>query len=561
MTSRYCLHPGRHITASNRFQIQRVIMKNRRLLGLTRSLCPLLGFCLFFQLIILPVKVRALDTFLPSATEPLKSPEKQPGKRVESNGDKNPGSQPTTSQVTVQWARPDPAAKNAEPALEKPKIKKLTLETAVNRALQANRGLADAMDQVEGTRLSLVSAESEFELKIFPGAEAGITGAGGEGSDEILGAGISLQKRFARGTDINVSPNMRKIGDTYQTAVDTSLTQPLLRGIDREYNLSGVQNAEFGVRSDRRSLYLTQVTTVLNTIGAVYEVIRQKELFRLNEDSALRLRSHAEAARAKEKIGVSSPIDVYRAGIQQKQAEDNLNTAREAYQDALDNLKILLALPLEEEVVVETPLTYNLVRLGKEEAVRTALKNRVELDQSADNIREAQRLSRVAKHNTWPDLDLVLNYSRFGSGENFGDGTRFNDDSWNVGLVTSTDLARTAERAVYDQSLLNVRVARRNAGLLRDEVIREVKRNLRNLSVSEKGIAIQEEQIRQSKGQLELAQVKFRWGLANNFDLVDAETELRRAETNLLSAVLDYIIGSHRLRAALGTLIERPEKF
>jgi len=519
-----------------------------QLLSLKNHFCRLISFCLTFQFIILMPKTWVIDSFVLASEKSVQIPAKQVGNWVE-------------PMATVPLITADQAAKKAEPALKKPKIKKLTLETAINRALEANRGLADAMDQVEGRRLSLVSAESEFELKIFPGAEAGITGASGEGSDETLGVGISLQKRFDMGTDINVGPNMRKMGDTYQTGVDTSLSQPLLRGIDREYNLSGVHNAEFGARLSRRSLYLTQVNTVLNTIGTVYEAIRQKELFRLNEDSALRLRTHAEAARVKEKIGLSSPIDVYRAGIQQKQAEDNLNTAREAYQDALDNLKILLALPLEEELLVEAPLRYNLVRLAKEKAVRTALKNRVELDQSEDNIREAGRLSRVAKHNTWPDLDLVLNYSRFGSRENFGDSTKFNQDSWNVSLVSSTDLARTAERAAYDQSLLNVRVVRRNAGLLRDEVVREVKRNLRNLRVSEKGITIQEEQIRQAKGQLELSQVKFRWGLANNFDLIDAETELRRAETNLLSAVLDYIIGSHRLRAALGTLLERPKKF
>jgi outer membrane protein len=523
------------------------------LLSLTNRLCRIIIFCVTFQMIILQPMVGVADFLVLAAEKLVQAPHKQVAKNLNSNI--------TIPAATAPSVMDDQVAKKAEAALKKSEIKKLTLETAINRALEANRGVADAMDQIEGTRLSLVSAESEFELKIFPGAEAGITGGSDEDSDETLGAGISLQKRFASGTDINVGTNTRKTGGTFQTDVDTSLTQPLLRGINREYNLSGVQNAKFGARSARRSLYLTQVNTVLNTIRAVYEVVRQKELFRLNENSAMRLRRHAEAARAKGKMGMSSPIDVYRAGIQQKQAEDNLNTAREAYHDALDNLKILLALPLEKEIVIEAPLKYNLLRLGQEEAVSTALKNRVELDQSADNIRETLRLSRVAKHNTWPDLDLVLNYSRFGSGENFGDSTKFNHDSWNVGLVTSTDLARTVERAAYDQSLINVRVARRNATLLRDEIVREVKQNLRNLRVSEKAIKIQEEQIGQSKGQLELAQVKFKWGLANNFDLIDAETELRRAETNLLSAVLDYIIGSHRLRAALGTLIERPKNF
>jgi len=220
-----------------------------------------------------------------------------------------------------------------------------------------------------------------------------------------------------------------------------------------------------------------------------------------------------------------------------------------------------LALPLEEEIEVEAPLEYSLVRLAEKEATRTALRNRVELDQAADTVREAKRLSRVSKENIWPRLDVVFNYSRFGSGDKFGESTRFDEDSWGVNLVTSTDLARTVERAAYDQSLLNVRSARRNNSLERDNVARQVKRDLRNLRRSEKTIEIKEEQIGQVKGQLELAQVKFRWGLANNFDLIQAETELRLAETSLLSAVLDYIVGSHRLRAALGTLLERPERF
>jgi outer membrane protein TolC len=109
--------------------------------------------------------------------------------------------------------------------------------------------------------------------------------------------------------------------------------------------------------------------------------------------------------------------------------------------------------------------------------------------------------------------------------------------------------------------LLNVKGANRNYNLLLDEVVREVNLGFRNLRGYENSIANQEEQIRQAKGQLELAQVKFRWGLANNFDLVDAETKLRSAQTNLLSAVLNYIVGTNRLRASMGTLLERPKKF
>jgi outer membrane protein len=531
------------------------------LFSLTNHLCRPIIFCLIFQFIILMPKARVIDCIVLADTEPVQTLQKQVGNNVEFDVDQNPSSQITTPMLAVPSDLADQTAEKTKPDLKKTKKKKLTLEAAINRALKANRGLSDVMDQVEGTRLSLVAAESEFELKIVPAGEAGITGDSEEGSSDSLGAGISLQKQFDVGTDIMITPKTRKTDDLYNTGVDTRLIQPLLRGFGKEYNLSGVRSAEFGTRSAQRSLYLRQVSTVLLTIGAVYDVIRQRELYQLNEESALRLRIHAEAASAKNKIGLANQIDVYRAGIQQKQAEENLNTAREAYRAALDNLKILLSMPLEEEIEVEAPLNYNLVRIANEQAVSTALKNRVELDQAKDNIREAKRLSKVAKHNILPNFDVVLNYSRFGSGENFGDSTGFDQDSWNVGLVTSTDLARTVERVAYDQSLLNVKGSQRNYNLLRDEVIREVKRDFRNLRGSEKSISIQEEQIKQAKGQLELSQVKFKWGLANNFDLVDAETKLRSAQTNLLSAVLEYIVGTNRLRAAMGTLLERPKRF
>ena len=531
------------------------------MLSWTHSLFRLVIFSLIFQVIILLPKVWITESPGISAAEPIQTSQKQIGNSLEFKRNHNMISKITSPKATVPSNTTDQATEKTEPDLKKSKKLKFSLESAINRALKANRGIKDVMDQVEGAHLSLVAADSEFELKIVPSGEARATGYSDEGSINTLGAGVSLQKKFDIGTDISITPKTQKTDDLYNTGVDTKLSQPLLRGFGKEYNLSEVRSAEFGTRTARRNLYLRQVSTVLSTINAIYDVIRQRELYQLNKESAQRLQVHAEAARAKRKIGMANQIDVYRAGIQQKQAEDNLNIAREAYRVALDNLKILLSLPLDEKIEVEAPLKYNFVRLAMQTAVSTGLKNRVELDQAKDNLREVGRLSRVAKHNTLPDLDVVVNYSRFGSGENFGNSTGFGKDSWNVGLVTSTDIARTVERAAYDQSLLQVQGARRNLSLLRDEVVSEVNRNFRNLRGYENSIKIQQEQIKQAKGQLELAQVKFKWGLANNFDLIDAETQLRNAQINLLSAVINYIVGTNQLRASMGTLLERPKKF
>ena len=438
---------------------------------------------------------------------------------------------------------------------------RIGLQDAIARGLQANRGLMDSHDQARSAGFSIASSEAEFELKVLPRARIGATGASSAGVEEDLSTGVTLERKLRSGTSLSLGPQLSRTGAHFGAAVSTELTQPLLRGRGREYNLSGLRSAEFSGRSAARSLYVTRVETVVATVTAVYEVVRQREFVRLNEESARHLRGHAEATKAKERIGLASPIDTYRALIQLKQAEDALATGNEAYQDAFDSLKLILALPLDQRIEVDAPLTYDLARMTERQVIRTALAERVDLDQALDAVREAQRRARVAHHGTRPELNVVLGYTRLGSDGDFGRSLSFDDDAYTISLTSNTDIARTAEKAAYQQSLLTARTTQRNLSFQRDQVARQAKRELRSLRRSEKRISNQQDQIRQAEGKLKLAQVKFQHGLANNFDLVEAETELRRARINLVSAVLGYIVGTYRLRAAMGTLLERPDTF
>jgi len=448
-----------------------------------------------------------------------------------------------------------PESHAEEGIVDRPVVHVLTLEEAINRALEANRGILDARDGMERARLFLVSAESEFELKVFPLADFGVTDDSEGDVRKSYGAGISLQKKFPMGTTVTLEPNVQRLEDTYESRIDTRLSQPLLRGLDHEFNLSGVQGAEFNTRTARRSHYLTRVDTVVSTVRAVYAVVRQRELRRVNEESASRLNHHAEAARVKEKFGLATPIDVYRAEIELKQSEDNLARAREAYKNAMDSLKVILAFPVEDEIEISAPLEYSLVSTDEKEAVEMAFRHRIELKQAWDSVQDAERRSRVAKHGILPELDVVLSFAPFGSSTDFG--TDLNEYVWGVSLTSSTDIRRTEERAAYEQRVLDVDAAYRSMNLLRDEIAREAKSALRTLKEAEQRIRIQKEQIQKAESKLKLAQVKFKHGMANNFDLIEAEEQLRQAETNMISVVIDYIVGTFSLRAAMGTLLEQ----
>lgn len=435
----------------------------------------------------------------------------------------------------------------------------LTLEKAIEMALVANRGLISVEEQVDVSKLSVVSSESQFELKYKPKANAGFGQHSTDGVEEKYGAGLTIAQRFESGAALAVTPRVDRVDGGFQSGVDISLRQPLLLGSNKEYNLSSVHAAHFSLQSSERSLFLTRVHTVVTTVVLVYRVVQQREVVSLNELSVARLLGLVEATKAKEKIGIATPIDVLRGEWQYRFALDTLHTAKESLGDSLDDLRFQLSLPLDQPIEVDAPLVYSSFDIQPEEGVAIALANRVEIDQAYDVYIETQRYARVAKHKTLPQLDLVFGYSQVGVNENLVNNFGLDDHVWNVNLVSTSDLARTAEHAGYEQSLIRVESAKRMVEMQKDDIARQVKRDIRNVRRSENRIKIQTEQIKNSEAAMQLARLKFNHGLGDNFDLVEAEADLRQAEVDLVTAVVDLIIGSYRMRQSLGTLIERPE--
>ena len=332
---------------------------------------------------------------------------------------------------------------------------------------------------------------------------------------------------------------------------------PLLRGFGRDINLDSIRSSQFSLRTSERSFYLTQVNIVLDTVAAVYNIIKQENLLQLYQFQAERFKAHADSARVKRGVGLASPMDIYRAEIKLKGSEEGVVRACEALQDAKDRLKLILSFPMDTRINVSAPLDYQPVRMDRRKAVNVALDKRVELEQAEDDIEEAKRRSGVAKNNVLPELNLAMDYKKSNFFDPLSRTAYDNQDRWSIRLVSRTDWARTSEKVAFQQSLINVRTTNLQLEEKRDEIARQVRRQLEALKKDEKGIRIREGQIDQAKGQLALAQIKFDHQMANNFDIIEAETELQNSKANLLSSETDYILGTYRMRAILGTLIER----
>lgn len=437
---------------------------------------------------------------------------------------------------------------------------RFSLDGAIAQALRANRSVLSSSSLVTESRLSLENALSFREWKFFPGTyvEYGSDDEGEEDEGLFIGADLSLKRRTGTSGEFEIGPHLRKGAGAYESGVSVSLLQPLLRGAGNAQALNEIHGAEYSLRNSRRALYLRHVAIVISTVTSYYNVLRQGELITLRQELVGQLQGHSEAAEAKKKFGLANPIDAYRARSELKRVEDALVTATEGHRRAEDELKLLLALPLEAEIVIEAVFDYELVSLDVEEAVETALANRVELDQTRDFVLERERLSRLARNNALPDLTLLANYSSFDEDERFSESFGFEDYRWDIRFSSRTDWARSEEHRALEQSLISLERSRLQMREREEEIILELKRELFSLSRLEEKMTIQRERIGEAEGQLELAKVKYRHRLSDNFDLIDAESRLEEAETNLVFSIIDYIVGTYRLREALGTLLEVP---
>ncbi len=434
----------------------------------------------------------------------------------------------------------------------------LNLETTLKRALQYNREILSSLDAKERAEMDVSVAYSAFDLAIIPSGDLGYIGGGTAGQGLAYTAGVDLIKKLACGTRISINPYYQKFNYKYHPNVNTVITQPLLRGLGKRYTHAQTAAAKFALRSSLRSFQMAQSRLILRAITSLYEIAKMEKNVLLYKESYERIKKFHQASIVKERIGMGDPLDTYRASIELTQAEDSLNSAKEQLQEKEDALRDLLAFSADTQFRVEVPIVHTPSPIKLDEAVETALKHRLEIDQAEDQVAEDRRLSKIAKNRLLPELNLVVNYSNIAPDQVFTETwVKKRQSSYGFGFTTSSDVNSPGNKAAYEQSLTEIDSAIRDVEQTKATLTFEVRRALRNLERALEKIELQQKQIKMSEGELRLAQIKFDRGMTNNFDMIQAEKSFRGSEMNCWQAVIDHMIGEYQLLATLGLLVEK----
>jgi len=261
-------------------------------------------------------------------------------------------------------------------------------------------------------------------------------------------------------------------------------------------------------------------------------------------------------ARDQHDQGLATGIDVVRAQVQLARDQQTLLAAQNSYQTSLLALARFLGLPPGTALELAGRLEFHRVELPNlNQAIQAALLARPDY-RSLLSQRAALVQQQKASHaRYYPTLSLTGDYGALG--RNFGNMPGIGEIQATVS-ITIFDRDRSGERRQ-----LSARVQRIDdqlADLARgiDEEVRkaelDIQTTTQQVTVAEAGLAL-------AQRELQLAEDRFRNGVADNIEVVTAQTALDEAQDARIAALAQHDDAAAALVRALGATEQNYQKY
>lgn len=335
-----------------------------------------------------------------------------------------------------------------------------------------------------------------------------------------------------------------------------TVEQPIFRGF-QTYNALKGANAE--IRAERERLRDFEQTTLVNTVTAYMDVVRDQAVLDLNQNQVDVLRRQLEASRDRFRVGEITRTDVAQSEARlavavsgRITAEAQLTASQEGYRRVVGRMPGTL----EDPFVPLLPPT-------EEDAVALGLEQSPILIAAREDEEAARHAINEAKGALLPTVGARAQYVR-----NAGTSPQFGVDGF-VGVDASSTRKSVGAQItipIYQNGseYSAVRRAKQTRSQRMLEIAaaeRQVVENVRNAweqyRASQASIESNQSSVRANEIALEGVRQEAAVGSRTTLDVLDAEQELLDARVNLVRAERDKVVAAFQLAAAIGGLTAR----
>jgi len=294
-----------------------------------------------------------------------------------------------------------------------------------------------------------------------------------------------------------------------------------------------------------------QQDVALATSKAFYDLLWAERYRGLVAETQEQKKRHAEMARNRFQNGVATEVDVLRSEVAVANGAPDLVRAENAIRQARARLNYYIGRPLDR-----------ITRAAGQFEIKADLPELAELEKDALRRRPEMQRLRLAERSAATQLQLANaeNRMRLDFNSSYGVASRLPENladrkftRWVAGVSFSFPLFDGFKRSgMMEQAVANQRAAR----LEREKVEREIHLALQQaydeVGAARETIAAARANVGQAEKVLAMTQDNYKYGAATTLDVVDAQTAVSVARTNLLRGLHDHAVARADLRWAAG---------
>lgn len=295
--------------------------------------------------------------------------------------------------------------------------------------------------------------------------------------------------------------------------------------------------------------------TIEQVITLYYSLVKQKQLIASIENDLLLYGQRLSIAETKFTIGSGSKIDLLQSKVDMNERKSSLIDQKKIFNDLKIKLNELLnkAPDSDFDVASLIPLVYNPVYSDLKKT--TVQQNNQLLLQERNNIFFQHSLKEIESER-YPRISLNTNYN-FSHTENQAGIVLFNQNlGLNAGLTLSWTLFDGFTiRDRIDNATIQLQNSQLNYNEIKVQVDAELLRTFNDFNYLKEKVALEEDNLKMAKENVEVTLESFKLGAANTIMLKEAQKSYEDAQIRLLNVQYDLKIAETKLMKLNGELI------
>jgi outer membrane protein len=331
-----------------------------------------------------------------------------------------------------------------------------------------------------------------------------------------------------------------------------TLEQPIFTG----FKLAAASSAaEYSAKASEQEHVRTRSDLVYNVRAAYWNLFKAMELKKVNDENVEQVKSHLRDVENLLDQGMATSNDLLKVQVQLSDAQLRQIEADNNVQLAMIALNNTIGISLQTRIEIDSRVEQmdrdHLADLNS--LVERAQAQRPELKAMEYRVKAGEESITAAKAGWWPQVFLSANYNYNRPNQRIQPLQDIFKDTWDVTLGVSLDLwnwGRTLHQT--DQAAAQYEEAKDALAQLRDAVTFEITQHYLNLHQAKKRTHVASAGVQQAEENYRVTNTRFKEGLAQNSDLLDAEVALLQARTSYTTAQVDFELATARLYRAIG---------